>query len=297
MTDLICRKSMTRCLTPGMCSPHGGCHPPETASAFRSLLVERNSLAFLLKRFVDGEHDQDENQAERHMYHDEAQTLLAYLGGDMPGHTLVPDEALRNLTAERDRAVENFDKAWRHDLIDKNNYQVLVSEVARLSRLAGFWRSPSDLPPLGEKVLVLCDAGTIGNPHHIGHRSGRWLQQSEVFGEGFMCEILFEGRVIGWAPFSELAGSKDFDRYQFIADSACDVSFYVANTDCGDDDTTPGPRVELTPGQYPVETFGSGKDKLDFAIDTLMFEVDALTTKEVATQSTDTENVSRHERR
>ncbi|NIL20052.1 hypothetical protein [Pseudomonas sp. AN3A02] len=100
MTDLICRKSMTRCQTPGMCSPHGGCQAPETASAFRSLLAERNSLAFLLKRFVDGENDQDENQAERHMYHDEAQSLLAFLGGDLPGHTLVPDEALRNMNSE-----------------------------------------------------------------------------------------------------------------------------------------------------------------------------------------------------
>jgi hypothetical protein len=27
MTDPICRKSMMRCQTPGMCSPHGGCQP------------------------------------------------------------------------------------------------------------------------------------------------------------------------------------------------------------------------------------------------------------------------------
>lgn len=27
MVDLICRQSMTRCQTPGMCSPHGGCQP------------------------------------------------------------------------------------------------------------------------------------------------------------------------------------------------------------------------------------------------------------------------------
>jgi hypothetical protein len=27
MTDLICRKSMMRCQTPGMCAPHGGCQP------------------------------------------------------------------------------------------------------------------------------------------------------------------------------------------------------------------------------------------------------------------------------
>lgn len=96
MTDLICRKSMTRCQTPGMCSPHGGCQVHESAPAFRALLAERNSLAFLLKRFVDGEHDQAENQAERHMYHDEAQTLLAYLSGELHGHTLLPDEALRS---------------------------------------------------------------------------------------------------------------------------------------------------------------------------------------------------------
>ena len=30
MSDLICRKSMARCLTPGMCSPHGGCQPDKT---------------------------------------------------------------------------------------------------------------------------------------------------------------------------------------------------------------------------------------------------------------------------
>lgn len=26
MSDLICRKTMTRCQTPGMCAPFGGCH-------------------------------------------------------------------------------------------------------------------------------------------------------------------------------------------------------------------------------------------------------------------------------
>lgn len=39
MTDMICRKSMQRCQTPGMCSPHGGCAPtgPETAAAIATL--------------------------------------------------------------------------------------------------------------------------------------------------------------------------------------------------------------------------------------------------------------------
>ena len=90
-----------------------------------------------------------------------------------------------------------------------------------------------------------------------------------------------------WCPDID-AVVKNSTRYQFIADSACDVSFYVANTDSGDGDTAPGPRVELTPDQYPVEMFGTGKAKLDFAVDALM------ATKEVATPSTDTEDVSRH---
>lgn len=33
MTDLICRKSMTRCITPGTCSPHGGCRDTESVSS------------------------------------------------------------------------------------------------------------------------------------------------------------------------------------------------------------------------------------------------------------------------
>lgn len=33
MSDMICRKSLTRCLTPGMCSPHGGCSDGVTQSA------------------------------------------------------------------------------------------------------------------------------------------------------------------------------------------------------------------------------------------------------------------------
>lgn len=37
------------------------------------------------------------------------------------------------LKAENERLVEDYDKAWRHDLNDKNNIQALAAEVARLS--------------------------------------------------------------------------------------------------------------------------------------------------------------------
>lgn len=33
MSDLICRNTMMRCNTPGMCSPHGGCRETETVSS------------------------------------------------------------------------------------------------------------------------------------------------------------------------------------------------------------------------------------------------------------------------
>lgn len=37
------------------------------------------------------------------------------------------------LLAESDRLAEEYDKAWRHDLNDKNNVQALTAEVVRLS--------------------------------------------------------------------------------------------------------------------------------------------------------------------
>ena len=37
MSDLICRKTMMRCQTPGMCSPYGGCQlQPVTESVFKA---------------------------------------------------------------------------------------------------------------------------------------------------------------------------------------------------------------------------------------------------------------------
>lgn len=50
------------------------------------------------------------------------------------------DQALIKMAAERDqlkaeneRLAEEYDKAWRHDLNDKNNVHALSGEVARLS--------------------------------------------------------------------------------------------------------------------------------------------------------------------
>lgn len=53
MTDLICKNTMARCQTPGMCSPHGGCRETEPVSSvwleqlrseFRAAVRERDQL-------------------------------------------------------------------------------------------------------------------------------------------------------------------------------------------------------------------------------------------------------------
>ncbi|MBD9675574.1 hypothetical protein IB274_02625 [Pseudomonas sp. PDM18] len=43
MSDLICRKTMMRCQTPGMCAPYGGCRD-EAAIPADQVLVPRRLL-------------------------------------------------------------------------------------------------------------------------------------------------------------------------------------------------------------------------------------------------------------
>lgn len=153
----------------------------------KDLLVERDALAALLKRFVNGEHD-----------HDEAQALLAYVGGELQGRTLVPDEALRAVTAEG----------------------------TRLSRAAEFWRSPTDRPASGTRVVVLRDAGNVGNPHHVGLRSGRWLELTTVCEFGFISDLFDTGGVIGWVDAKEFAGSEDITLFRWLS-SQCGEEFRI----------------------------------------------------------------------
>ncbi len=73
-------------------------------------LAEREDLRRLLDCFVRGESDPDENQSERHMYVTEAQSLLAHMGGEIKAHTLVPDEVLRNQSAELDACRKDAER-------------------------------------------------------------------------------------------------------------------------------------------------------------------------------------------
>lgn len=56
MSDLICRKTMMRCPTPGTCSPHGGCQSQHDrdSSELRRLCAERDQLRTANQR-LEGE--------------------------------------------------------------------------------------------------------------------------------------------------------------------------------------------------------------------------------------------------
>jgi hypothetical protein len=163
-------------------------------------------------------------------------------------------DTAQTLTHEVDRLNEEYDKAWRHDLNDKNNVQVLAAEVARLNgenarlldqikvlqsdanswqsgydrgrtmgnktiletraadaRLAGFWRSPKEMPSEGAQVVVLRDAGHVGNGQHPGHRCGRWLELTTAMGLMFSCDAISTGNVIGWVGADEFKGLEDLN--------------------------------------------------------------------------------------
>ena len=70
MSDMVCRKSMMRCQTPGMCSPHGGCRDEVTTAKDRqisALIAEnerlKNSKPQITQDMVD-EFRQGQSQGE-----------------------------------------------------------------------------------------------------------------------------------------------------------------------------------------------------------------------------------------
>ena len=54
--------------------------------------------------------------------------------------SLATPEVVLELIAEIDRLNEEYDKAWRHDMNDKNNVQALAAEVISMSKDAARYR-------------------------------------------------------------------------------------------------------------------------------------------------------------
>jgi len=105
-----------------------------------ALIVENEAMAGLLKKFVDGEHDQDENQAERHMYFTEAQSMLALVNGEIEGHTIVPDSAIKAIRGEVDQLKAELELAQHIGRLAYNfdGYKAVLDERDQLrAEIAG----------------------------------------------------------------------------------------------------------------------------------------------------------------
>ncbi|MBJ2237041.1 hypothetical protein JFT61_19705 [Pseudomonas fluorescens] len=96
MSDMICRKSMTRCLTPGMCSSYGGCQPED--SHMRAIRSLRGDCADLI-----AERDQLRAENERLNAENKQLIMLECNGGTA--------QAAVNLLTERDQLKAELEKA------------------------------------------------------------------------------------------------------------------------------------------------------------------------------------------
>lgn len=133
-----------------------------------------------------------------------------------------------------------------------------VQETRALdARLAGFWRSPKDMPPEGAQVVVLRDAGHVGSGEHAGHRTGRWLELTTAWDLLFACDALSTGTVIGWVGAEEFQSLGAIrlaaDRYQWLRERDVDAIH----------------RGGVFAGQTPRNVVLSGED-LDQAVDAAM---------------------------
>ena len=98
MSDMVCRKSMMRCQTPGMCSPHGGCRDEVTTAKDRqiSALIAEN------ERLTNSLHEARE---DRNKLGDRYDAVNAEVAGLRTGY-----EAYEQVNAELKAEVEGLRK-------------------------------------------------------------------------------------------------------------------------------------------------------------------------------------------
>ena len=144
-------------------------------------------------------------------------------------------DALHALQAEKGRltkqvaVLQSDANSWQsgYDEGRRMGTKTALSERDSFRRLAGFWRSPKEIPAEGAPVVVLRDAGTVGNGQHPGHRTGRWLELTTAWPTMFVCDVLSTGRVIGWVGTDEFNGLiaivRNAERYQVLRQADIDT--------------------------------------------------------------------------
>lgn len=99
--------------------------------------------------------------------------------------------------------------AWVRQFIADSQQE--HDELIAMRRFSRIWKSPAELAPIDTPVLVLRDAGAVGNSRHPGFGSGAWIEISKRAGISadlskdtnmFMCDLMSTGNTLGWAPLS-----------------------------------------------------------------------------------------------
>lgn len=146
---------------------------------------------------------------------------------------------VRNRLIDQVATLQADPNSWQsgYDEGRRMGTKTMLETRALDARLAGFWRSPKDMPPEGVPLVVLRDAGAVGNDLHAGHRTGRWLELTAADGAMFLCDMISTGNVIGWVGADEFQGleamSLAADRYQWLRKD--DVAQCQISTKCSEE--------------------------------------------------------------
>lgn len=220
MSDLVCRKSMTRCLTPGMCSPHGGCSPTEQVSSAWLTQLRGEFVAF---------GNQNKTLKAENVRLETERADLWRGKRDVEADRDTKAAVIAELQAQSQRlqqqvaTLQSDPNSWQsgYDEGRRMGTKTMLETRALDARLAGFWNSPKELPPAGVPLVVLRDGVNVGNSQHPGHRSGRWLELTTTLNTMFACDAVSTGQVIGWVRADELQGLagllKRDELYRFVS--------------------------------------------------------------------------------
>lgn len=146
MSDLICKKDLNRCPTPGMCSPHGGCQPEKGFESEHLDLGKFMDWVWALKS------ERDQLKAENEV---------------LRGEIATDDKII----AERDRLLNMFECPEHGQCVPYAMEQVArLQAAARTLERIGYTDNGGEMwkPPLGDAP----DFGVMNKGHgHVFPRS------------------------------------------------------------------------------------------------------------------------------
>jgi hypothetical protein len=148
---------------------------------------------------------------------------LQRVEGKTPHQLREVAEAQNRTLTEQVAVLQSDANSWQSGYDEGRRMGSKTMQEARTvdARLAGFWNSLKETPPVGVPLVVLRDAGNVGNGQHPGHRCGRWLELTAIQGTMFLCDAFSTGHVMGWVRADEFLGleamRKEAELYRFVS--------------------------------------------------------------------------------